>query len=254
MFCISLQSGSNGNCIYVEADGVRLIFDAGIGAREADRRLREHGATLDGADALILSHNHWDHVSSAGPFHRRFGVPLCMTRETFGALDGRLGRTAPVACFLQGQPLRFGDVTVRTIPTPHDGVGGVAFVVEHAGLRLGILTDLGHVFPALEDVLPTLDAAIIESNYDPDMLERGPYPRDVKTRIAGPGGHISNGESAALLRRRVGGRLQWACLAHLSANNNTPELALSTHLDVLGERLKLHVASRHAATGPMRVE
>jgi len=253
MFVVSLQSGSNGNCIYVEAGGVRLVFDAGIGAREADRRLRATGGTLRGADALILSHNHSDHVRSAGAFHRLFGVPLCMTHGTYQAVRFGLGSTAPVGCFRPGHALRFGDVTVQTIPTPHDGAGGVAFVIEHEGRRLGILTDLGHVFAGLKRLIPTLDAVLIESNYDPEMLAGGPYPDYLQDRIRGPGGHISNAESAALLRACANGRLQWACLAHLSANNNTPALALAAHQGALGDRLPLHVASRHESTGPLAI-
>ncbi len=253
MLCVSLQSGSNGNCIFVEAGGVRLVFDAGLGAREAERRLGEAGGTLRGAHALILSHNHSDHVRSAGAFHRLFGLPLFMSQGTHRVVQARLGRTEPVGCFRPGQTLRFGEVAVRTVPTPHDGVGGVAFVVEHDGCRLGILTDLGHVFPALRKVLPTLDAVLIESNYDPDMLERGPYPYELKQRIRGPGGHISNEESADLLCSCTNGRLQWACLAHLSEENNTPKRALAAHKAVLGKRFPLHVAGRYESTGPLEL-
>jgi len=253
MFVVPLQSGSNGNCIYVEAGGVGLVFDAGIGGRVAERRLRERGRSLARASALILSHNHGDHCSSAGVFHRMFGLPLCMTRGTFQAVRHRLGRVGRVSCFRAGQALRFGDVTVETVPTPHDGADGVAFVVQHAAVRLGILTDLGHIFDGLGRIIPTLDALLIESNYDADMLVNGPYPRYLKDRIAGPGGHISNVESAELLRSCAGRRLRWACLAHLSATNNTPELALATHRQILGDGLPLHVASRHEGTGPFSI-
>ncbi len=253
MFVVSLQSGSNGNCIFVQAGGVRLVFDAGIGGREAQKRLGALGGMLGGADGLILSHNHFDHVRSAGVFHRMFGIPLYMTRGTLRALGGRLGRVGPVGCFRPGQALRFGDVAVQSIPTPHDGADGVAFVVEHEGSRLGILTDLGHVFTGLERLVPTLDAVLLESNYDPEMLEYGPYPYHLKQRIRGPGGHISNAESAELLAACANGRLQWACLAHLSANNNTPDLALAAHRAVLGKRLGLHVASRYETTGPLEL-
>ncbi len=253
MFCVSLQSGSNGNCIFVEAGGVRLVFDAGIGARRAEGRLAALGGTLRGADALILSHNHTDHVRSAGAFHRLFGVPLFMSQGTHRGVRARLGRTEPVGCFRPGQTLRFGEVAVRTVPTPHDGVEGAAFVVEHDGRRLGILTDLGHVFAGLKACIPTLDAVLIESNYDAEMLQNGPYPWDLQERIRGPGGHISNDESADLLHTCANGRLQWACLAHLSEENNTPEVALATHKAVLADRLPLHVASRHESTGPLEL-
>jgi phosphoribosyl 1,2-cyclic phosphodiesterase len=246
LVAVSLQSGSNGNSLYVEAGRVRLLFDAGIGGRKAARRLRALGLEPCGADAVIISHDHSDHVRSAGVYHRMFGAPLLITEPTLAACRHRLGRLSGVRLFRSGQRLRFGPVTVRTVPTPHDGVDGVVFVVEHAGRRLGILTDLGHVYPALSEIMPTLDGVFIESNHDAEMLEGGSYPRVLKDRIRGRGGHLSNAESARLLT--LGRRLQWACLAHLSQENNTPELAVTTHRSILGGRLPLHVAGRHSAT------
>ena len=111
---------------------------------------------------------------------------------------------------------------METIPTPHDGVDGVVFVVDDGKHRLGILTDLGHVFADLEAVIGSLDAVLLESNYDPDMLANGPYPEWLKERIEGPGGHISNLEAAELLLKAASKRMKWACLAHLSHDNNTP--------------------------------
>lgn len=253
MLVIPLQSGSNGNCIYVEADGVRLVFDAGLSGRRARERLASRGRRMDGADALIVSHDHTDHTRSAGVFHRMFGVPLHITEPTLAACGGRLGRLRDVRPFRAGGTLRFGEVSVEAIPTPHDGADGCAFVVQSGGRRLGILTDLGHVFPRLEELLPGLDAVVIESNYDAEMLEDGPYPAFLKERIRGPGGHISNAESARLLASRAGERLQWACLAHLSENNNRPELALRTHRRLRSGAYSLHVAGRHAAAGPLRI-
>jgi phosphoribosyl 1,2-cyclic phosphodiesterase len=150
--------------------------------------------------------------------------------------------------FRAGDTLVIGDVSVQTIPTPHDGEDGAVFVVESAGDRLGVLTDLGHVFDGLDSLISSLDAVIIESNYDPTMLARGPYPRYLKRRIQGPGGHISNIEAAELLRSVCGSRLKWACLAHLSEQNNSPALALKTHHDILNGQLKLHIASRYACS------
>jgi phosphoribosyl 1,2-cyclic phosphodiesterase len=122
------------------------------------------------------------------------------------------------------------------------------FVVDDGKHRLGILTDLGHVFAGLESVIQSLDAVLLESNYDPDMLARGSYPQWLKDRITGPAGHISNFEAAELLRAAASRRMKWACLAHLSQDNNTPKLALATHRKILGERLPILVATRHEAS------
>jgi phosphoribosyl 1,2-cyclic phosphodiesterase len=245
---ISLQSGSNGNCIYVETEGVRLIFDAGLSCIETERRLKAIGRDIRKVDALIISHDHADHVRCAGSMHRKYGIPIHITRDTLAtALQRvRLGHLNDVRHFRAGDVIDFGDVIVRTIPTPHDGADGAVFVVQSGSMSLGIMTDLGHVFEELGREMSGLDAVFIESNYDPDMLLRGPYPAFVKRRIEGPGGHISNFESAELLLSAS--CLKWACLAHLSSHNNYPALALKTHRKVLGNALTLHVAGRDSAT------
>lgn len=253
MIAISLQSGSSGNCTYVEAGGARLLFDAGICGVQAQRRLAAFGRDIRDVDALIISHDHADHVRCAGVYHRKYGLPLYITSRTLDASLGRhgLGRLGEVNFFPPGGTIEvcgeLGGASVLTVPTPHDGTEGVAFVVASGGKRLGILTDLGHVFDGLLPLVSSLDAVFMESNYDPDMLARGPYPAFLKRRIQGPEGHISNAEAAALLRAAPG--LKWACLSHLSANNNDPGLALRTHRRVLGPGLPLYAASRTAPTG-----
>jgi phosphoribosyl 1,2-cyclic phosphodiesterase len=249
MEVIALQSGSNGNCIYVEAGGRRLLFDAGISGKQAQSRLAQHGRDITAVDALLISHDHVDHSRSMGIYQRKFGVPVYVTTKTFQtACRYGLGEMNDLRHFLAGETLQFGNISVETIPTPHDGVDGVAFVIDDGRHRLGILTDLGHVFNELEEVIRSLDAVVLESNYDPDMLAHGLYPDFLKRRIQGPGGHISNIESAHLLRSVAGGRLQWACLAHLSHDNNTPELAVKTHRRIVGHGLPIHLAHRDRAS------
>ncbi|MHC5057945.1 MAG: MBL fold metallo-hydrolase [Planctomycetota bacterium] len=247
MFVASLQSGSNGNCIYVEAAGVSLLFDAGISGRQAELRLGALGRDIRDVRALIVSHDHRDHSSCAGIYQRKFGVPVRMTRRTREAADARcgLGQMTNVREFRAGQTMRFGAVRVETIPTPHDAQDGVMFVVRAEGKRLGILTDLGHVFGDLRSAMGKLDAVVLESNYDPGMLARGWYPEFLKDRIRGPGGHISNLEAAKLLAQEAAPSLKWICLAHLSEDNNSPRVALSTHRRVLGEDLDIRVSSRY---------
>jgi phosphoribosyl 1,2-cyclic phosphodiesterase len=245
---VALQSGSNGNCYFIETAGVRLLIDAGLSAVDVERRLAARKRSPDRIDALIISHDHADHIRCAGILHRKFGVPLYVTPRTLeaGAARNRLGKLKDVRCFTAGDRLDFGVLAVRTIPTPHDGVDGVAFVIEAGGKRLGIMTDLGHVFDELNHEMADLDAVFLESNYDPDMLEHGPYPAFLRKRIRGLHGHISNREAAELLCR--GPKLRWACLSHLSQHNNYPALALRTHRAIVPKTLPLHIASRVAAT------
>jgi phosphoribosyl 1,2-cyclic phosphodiesterase len=254
MRVIALQSGSNGNSIYVETDGVKLLLDAGISGRQAQARLAQHGRDVAAVDAVLISHDHVDHCRSMGVYHRKFGLPVYCTAETYRAARRyALGEIDDLRHFTAGETIRFGKVKIETLPTPHDGADGVAFVVDDGRRRLGVLTDLGHVFDGLEAVIRSLDAVLLESNYDPDMLADGPYPEWLKERIEGPGGHISNFEAAELLRSHAPKRMQWACLGHLSADNNTPELALQTHRRMLGKRLPLLVATRYEATGLLEV-
>ena len=250
MKIISLQSGSNGNCIHVEAGGVRLLFDAGISGATAEERLTARGGDIRKVDALIISHDHSDHIRSAGIFQRKYGIPLFVTPRTLSAAQGRctLGKLSDVHHFRAGSSIAFGTVTVHTIPTPHDGQDGTVFVVDDGTHRLGIMTDLGHVFSGLSHLLSSLDAVLLESNYDPVMLANGPYPRYLKDRIRGPHGHISNREAAELLAGACGSRLKWACLGHLSEQNNNPEQALRTNREILGDAFPLHMASRYAVS------
>jgi phosphoribosyl 1,2-cyclic phosphodiesterase len=207
--------------------------------------------------AVLVSHDHSDHVRCAGIYARKWRVPLYITAKTLEAARGwcDLGRLDDVRTFEAGESFDIGDVRIDTLPTPHDGIDGAAFAFEHAGARLGVLTDLGHPFDGLEAALATLDGVFLESNYDPGMLETGPYPWSLKRRIAGPGGHLSNLEAAQLLDGALARsrRLRWACLAHLSEENNTPQLALKTSRALLGDRLPIFAASRHDASDVFEV-
>lgn len=255
MKVISLQSGSNGNCIYVEAGQCRLLFDAGISAKQAELRLAEHGRNIRDVDAVLISHDHTDHARGIGVFQRKFGLPVYATPATLRAARAKfdLGPLGEVRPFRAGDTLKLPGLSVQTIPTPHDGADGSAFVLDDSRRRLGILTDLGHPFAGLGEVLATLDAVVLESNYDPDMLDCGPYPEFLKRRIAGLRGHLSNDESAGLVKAWASPRLQWACLAHLSEQNNDPSLAVAAYRRAVGKALALVVASRYRAGDVLEV-
>ncbi len=247
MLTFSLQSGSNGNSVYVEAGDVHLLFDIGISARTAEGRMRVHGRDLSQVDAIVVSHEHTHPVRGVGIVHRRHHLPVHLTRRTHRALPAEVGALTTPTYFTAGERLWLNGVVVHTLRTPHDAVESVAFIVEHGGKRLGILTDLGHPFPALRRLLETLDAAYLESNYDPQMLAAGPYPARLQARIRGRRGHLSNVESAELVRSS-GKKLKWVALAHLSAQNNRPELALETHRKHVGRTLPLRVSPREGVS------
>jgi phosphoribosyl 1,2-cyclic phosphodiesterase len=253
MFTCSLQSGSNGNCIYVETADARLLFDAGISGKSARERLAEHGRDIHEVDAVLISHNHRDHVAGAGVFQRKFSLPFYITAGAWRAVRGQLGPVNDVRHFKPGEKLRFGTTTVTTVPTAHDGVEGVAFVISQKGKNLGIFTDLGHCFEGLEQWIAKLDGLYLESNYDPKMLAEGSYPAWLKRRISGPGGHISNHEACGLVRNYAR-RLEFLVLAHLSQDNNHPELALETAKNFLGGHLPIALAPRTGTSAAFVLE
>lgn len=246
----SLQSGSNGNSIFVKTPSVALLFDAGISGAQAKARMLHHGEPIEEVAGLFVSHDHSDHSRSMGIFQRKFGIPLYTNEKTLAASNRRkkLGALSDVRFFESGSCVALGDVVVHTIPTPHDGADGVGFVVEAHGLRLGILTDLGHPFEGLAALVASLDGVFLESNYDPGLLKSGPYPPFLKRRITNDGGHISNEECAALLKTGFAGKLKWAVLSHLSETNNDPALALRTSRQITGEGERIQVASRYGVS------
>lgn len=249
----SLQSGSNGNAIYVECDGVRLLFDAGISPRRARQRLALHGGSLDNVAALIVSHAHSDHIRYAARFQAEFGVPVFMTRGAWREARVTCDVPGDAELFEPGASLVFGGLVVHTLLTPHDAADTVAFVVEGGGRRLGILTDLGHPFPALAGVLRDVHGAFLETNYSPRLLAASGYPSWLKRRIAGPGGHLSNEEAAGVAEAAAErGVLEWVAAAHLSAANNRPDLAVQALAARLGDGFPVRLASRSAAS-PMWV-
>lgn len=255
MDVVVLQSGSNGNCFFVASGGVQLVIDAGISGSQAEKRLHDQGYEIRESSALLITHDHRDHAQNLGIFHRKFRLPVYVTHPTLQRIRRwcSLGQLGPGICHFQaGDSMQFGGLTVDSIPTPHDGVDGVAFVISDGQHRVGILTDLGHEFDGLRDVLCSLDAVVIESNYDEQMLEMGPYSPELKKRIRGPGGHLSNREAAGLIHA-ASNNLRWACLCHLSEENNHPQLALETSRQMVGEQVELYVAHRDRSTSVMRL-
>jgi phosphoribosyl 1,2-cyclic phosphodiesterase len=252
MEVITLQSGSSGNCVFVRSGETQLLFDAGISGSKAQSRLANYGYDIRDCQALILSHEHYDHISGVGAFHRKFGLPVYANLRTWNATRAKpsTGRIGIPHHFQSGTAFQIGSLRIEPWRTPHDAVEGVCFVIEdtYSGQRFGLLTDLGHLFSGLEKIIRTLDAVLIESNYDQVMLREGPYPQRLKDRISGKRGHISNDEAAELLDLCESGQLQWACLGHLSAQNNCPQLALATHRERHGDRFPVYCADRENAT------
>lgn len=237
----SLGSGSRGNATLVEAGGTRVLIDCGFAAREAERRLDRLGVDASTLDAIVVTHEHGDHIRGVGALSRRFGIPTWMTSGTYNRSD--CGDLARLHLFnSHGQRLRIGDFDVFPYPVPHDAREPCQFVVRGGGSRLGLLTDAGAVTQHIVATLRDCDALVLECNHDARMLREGPYPPRLQARVGGDLGHLGNHQAAGLLRRLDHGRLRHVVAAHLSEKNNTPELAreaLLTAAPTLEERLSL---------------
>jgi phosphoribosyl 1,2-cyclic phosphodiesterase len=252
----SLGSGSRGNAALIEWDSHRALVDAGFELPELVARIRAADVAPAEIDEVFLTHGHRDHVRGAADGARIYAWRLWGTLGT--VWRWRDLRDVPLAPFAPGDVIEAPPFRFHTAGTPHDIDDSSAVVVEvpGAGVRIGYCTDLGHVPSAVASLLVDLDALILESNHDPDLLAAGPYRPDVKERVAGDVGHLSNAQAAALARRVVGPRLRLLALAHISRHNNTPELALRTMRDALGDALahvELIAAPQDDVAGPWTI-
>jgi phosphoribosyl 1,2-cyclic phosphodiesterase len=220
MRIISLGSGSSGNGFLVDTGSIACLIDCGVGVRTVQAAIRDAHAA-DRLAAIVLSHEHIDHVRAVESIARRFGCPVVTTRGTEGQLRSSLRFDRRSA----GQRFVDGALEVGFVGVSHDAAEPSGFVVEHAGDRVAIFTDLGYVTDEVYDALSDIDIIVLEANYDPLMLARGPYPRMLKRRVSGPAGHLSNDDCAAALVGAVAARTRGIWLAHLSDTNNTPDIA-----------------------------
>lgn len=228
-----LGSGSSGNCLVVEAEGERLLVDAGIGPVRATERMRALGADLVTHRAplgLFVTHDHGDHAAHALPIARALRAPIYAHA---GIGMDRARRRVEVRAYTPGRPVAVGPFVVDALPIPHDAAN-VALRVAAGGRRLAFATDLGHAPKGLLPLLASVDLAMLEANYCPLMLETGPYPLHLKRRVAGSLGHLANEDAAALAHALDGTRLGRLVLVHVSRTNNTPARAL----EVVASRVK----------------
>ena len=246
-----LGSGSGGNAAYLEADGTRLLIEAGFSCRELEARLASLGVDPARIDAVLLSHEHGDHARGALRFARKFGTWVAGTRGTLRASGIRPGFSRTLA-FESGEALDVGTLRIATASVPHDAADPVAFRIETRGFRVGFALDLGHAPAGVRDLLSACDTVVLESNHDAEMLERGPYPKELKDRLRGPRGHLSNGAAAEVLSAVVGKGTRALVLAHLSRVNNRADLALCAALRALptgAARARVTVAHQDGPTG-----
>lgn len=218
-----LGSGSKGNATLVEKRTTRLLIDTGFSLRELERRLAIAGLEASDLSAVLVTHEHSDHISGVGALARKYGLPVWMTPGTWRRQ--RTGKIPHLSMFNCHEKFAIGDIEVHPFPVPHDAREPAQFVFSDGEKRLGLLTDAGMVTPHIETQLHGCDALIMECNHDTEMLLSGPYPPALKKRVAGQLGHLSNDQAEAVITAIDCSRLQHLVAAHLSEKNNLPQLA-----------------------------
>jgi phosphoribosyl 1,2-cyclic phosphodiesterase len=268
-----LASGSKGNSTLVASRRTRILVDAGLSCRELMKRMQmanEDPATID---ALLITHEHQDHVQGVAVLARKLGVPVYFTQATHRAWmrwmmpQKRLTYAAwlalrqqppgveepPVAVekaedpcslpgveyFAAGSGFSIGDIVITPFTIPHDAADPVGFVFEADGVRMAIATDLGYMPPNVKMAIRNCDVLMLESNHDLEMLRDGPYPWSVKQRVMSRVGHLSNEAASDFLEKNYDGNASYVVLAHLSESNNLPELARVTAERALRDRMSL---------------
>jgi len=230
----SIGSGSEGNGLLVEAGGTRILVDCGFGVKDAAVRLARAGVEPRTLTAILVTHEHSDHVGGVPALAARHGIAVYMTMGTRDAVGERLSCVDAVLGFDSHDVLAIGDLEVRPFPVPHDSREPVQFVLSDGARRLGVLTDIGISTPHVEASLSGCDALVIECNHDSDLLATGSYPYPLKQRIAGRYGHLCNEAAADIVRAIDTSRLRHVVAAHLSQENNTPGHARAALAAALG--------------------
>ena len=228
-----LASGSKGNAIYVSDGQTSILVDAGLSGKEIERRMQAKGLAPETLQAIVVSHEHVDHVRGVGVLSRRYKLPVYISPETLKQC-GQIGRLTDARFFQCGTGFRVHSLAVRPFSTTHDAIDPAGFIVEHNGIKLGIATDLGRATTLVKNQLKDCSILIIEANHDTDMLMNGPYPWHLKQRIKGRNGHLSNEDTQHLLQEVQHSGLRHVVLAHLSEINNTPDKALACTRRALG--------------------
>jgi phosphoribosyl 1,2-cyclic phosphodiesterase len=228
-----LGSGSEGNALLVEAGGTRVLVDCGFGIRETIARLGRLEVAPESIAAIVVTHEHTDHIGGVAAFAGRFGTPVWLTFGTLSAVAERFAALPRVCGFDSHDAFAIDGIEVRPFPVPHDAREPVQFVLTDGRWRLGVLTDLGVSTAHVEASLSGCDALVLECNHDRDMLANGDYPDPLKQRISGKFGHLDNEAAAGLLSRLDNSRLKHLFAAHLSQHNNKRELASAALAGVL---------------------
>ncbi|MFW6246399.1 MAG: MBL fold metallo-hydrolase [Tangfeifania sp.] len=241
----AIASGSNGNCYYIGNEKDAVLIDTGISCKQILKRMAEKKLNPLKIKAVFISHEHSDHMRGARVLAKRLNIPVWLTAKTYYAAFKNMQPDYP-QFFTPGSELQIGEFTIHPFLKNHDAAEPCSFRVEYSGKNIGVFTDIGEACNNVTSQLAQCDALFLESNYDEQMLTNGPYPFFLKKRVSSSYGHLSNNQALELLEMHGGTNLKCVFLSHLSAENNTPELALAS-FKTLESKLDVRLTSRYEA-------
>ena len=246
LFISSLNSGSNGNCYYVGNETEAVLVDAGISCREIERRMKRLGLLMEKVKAVFISHEHSDHIKGLPVLVKKYRLPVYITDATRrnGRLEFEINLTN---LFKAHEEINIGNLSVTAFPKFHDASDPYSFVISCNQIHVGVFTDIGKPCKNVIQYFKRCHAAFLEANYDEEMLQNGNYPFHLKRRISGGLGHLSNKEALQLFVTHRPSFMSHLLLAHLSNNNNTPEI-VQTLFNAHAGNVKITVASRFSET------
>ena len=227
MYLYPLYSGSSGNSTLIEHKNTTLLVDAGVSGKSIVSALISCDTRPESLSAILVTHEHTDHIKSVGTLSRKFDIPIFANSATWEAMTGKIGEVSEknIRVFDTSRDFCIGDINILPFSIPHDAADPVAFSFSAGKARASVATDIGHVTSEIFSILSKNDIILIESNHDIDMLKKGIYPDTLKRRILGDKGHLSNESCATLLTSLYNTGVKRAILGHLSRENNTEELA-----------------------------
>lgn len=250
-FC-SLYSGSTGNSLFVQNNNTKILIDAGVSGKKIIEALDSINVSPNEIDAILITHEHSDHIQSVGTFSKKFNVPVYANSKTWSKIPKEAQKISEenIFTFKTSQDFTVGDLVIHPFKTPHDAIESCGFNIFDGKTKISIATDLGHVTPEIQNCLKGSKFVLLESNYEPEVLRICSYPSLLKSRIAGPNGHLSNNMAGETISSLIESGLATVMLGHLSKESNFPEMAYETVLSELEMRkfkkgtIDLSVASR----------
>ena len=253
-FC-SLYSGSSGNSIFIASDNTRVLIDAGLAGKKIDEALKHIGEEASSIDGIFITHEHIDHIKGVGVLSRKYDIPIYANDNTWAVMEKNIGKIKEhnIRIMDRRSSIAIKDLEIRSFNIPHDAIAPVGYTVSSGGKNASVVTDFGVFTEEIRDNIIDSDIILLESNHDINMLRMGPYPYNLKLRVLGENGHLSNEDCGnAIVSLLKNDKKKKIMLGHLSGTNNHPDLAYQTVVDVLsangirpGDDVTLQLASRH---------